>query len=174
MKKILGMIALLVVCVIPMTVKAAQSTKLVCGAKETSGDVTTMDCHIELTSDAAVTSLEGSLTLTNVALTSAGVSAEEGWSSTGSGTTISLIATGTATSYTNAKIASFTVTVDTSKSNCKVVFTPTAGTTCTDCTYEDDNPKTGSAVPYIVIGSLAILAGAVYVTTRKNTKLFKI
>ena len=58
---------------------------------------------------------------------------------------------------------------------CKVVFTCNGTTkTVTPDKKTVKNPKTGSALPYAVIGVGIVMAIGVYYVTRRNVKLYKI
>ena len=41
-------------------------------------------------------------------------------------------------------------------------------------TEDPENPQTGSTLPYIALGSIALIAAGAYVTTRNKSKVYKI
>jgi len=181
MKKIIGMIVLALFVCLPLSVDAAIKTNFSCGKEVTAeGGKTVKTCTIavETTNNESISSYEAELVLTNVTLDESSVKGLGAFTNVAVlGNTISFSAS-TPQTGEKIEIGQFTVVVDTTKTECKVVLVPTSA----DIPKEEqtvvitptDNPGTGSAVSYIAIGAGLLLVAGAYVVSRKNTKMYKI
>lgn len=82
------------------------------------------------------------------------------------------------TSFAAISDSSFTlatITVETTQNqDCSLEFELEGVTKKVDPNPTPENPKTGATMPIAIISTGALAAAAIYLTTRKNTKLYKI
>ena len=179
MKKIFGLIVLFaLVVILPAKVNAEASWGL--NFERTQPDeqgyftVTVKGVQSDNPTGMGAEPIKTTMTLTNVEV----VGEIEGngvWTATREGNVITFIAS---TPVTDAEFTMATISfkkVDTALEECKVSFECNGEVkTVTPPTKKVSNPKTGNALPYMVILVGVVLAAGVYYVTRNNTKLYKI
>ena len=199
-KNILGCLAFIAVVLLPVNIKALQadltSVKSSCNTPDSEGYCeTTIFLRFQLSSTSEeLMPLQGTLKLKDPASVS-GIkdvtikSALEGvvinaQGSTSDGYTISMVFSGaklSAAQYTNAvQITYKHLSTMTTDCGFKFVATlkddtlETETETETQKTTVTTNTKTGASLPYVVLGSIAVGAIALYVTTNRKSKLHNI
>ena len=173
MKKLLGFIALAILVVLPIKAKAAGYGMTFEKTEETDEYfVVTIKAVQDTANSLTAGSYTATMTIAEGAQYVDGSETSYGnWAVTVTGNTVYMTL--------SANQTELETTVGTLKfnkisaTNCDVQF-ECNGKTTTIKENTPSNPKTGNALPYVVIATGIVIAGAVYYVTRKNTKLYKI
>ena len=177
MKRYLGIMVMCLALLIPMSVNATRGVAQT-PTCTTSGNQKTCSFDVIIEND-SVTEMSFTLTpaggavINNVAILD---SASLDWvvSSTqnnGVWTVTIKSASGSPVTKWNEDVFSYTYT-ESGQTGCNVDYHP-AGTQTTPTTPEK-NPQTGSTLPYIALGAIAVLATGAYLATRNKAKMYKI
>ena len=176
MKKYLSILVMgLALTVLPISANAAEvQVNFTCDKQcVDTGDMCQSTCNISLSGDnVAVTNLKAALELSE-GLTIASVNAKEPFSNMSVGTNLEFQSL-TSTSGTNVPVATVVINVPKNAVNCKITLKPTGFANKTVEIKQEQPVKTGANLPLVIIACGALAAGAVYVVSKKNTKLYKI
>lgn len=179
MKKFLGIMVIAVMFMLPITVNAK-----VVSAQENCTDISgvqTAKC-IPSAQVEGETEFQVVITPTNVTIDEASIEAVDiDWdvtskvrNSDGTYTVTVKSTTGSALTGTYS-LFSVSYTKDANATDCHVKFTfPSGSTPAPTPDTPTENKQTGSTLPFIALGSLVVLAGAAYIVTKNQTKMYKI
>lgn len=170
MKKVLGFMFMALAVVLPFNVKAATSISFKCGEIDANGNKTctitanTTDNSAVVTltevGGAAITSVvDGDWTVSNTSHVDSVWTVEVSGPDTG-----------------EINLFSFTYKVSGTE-DCKIIIRQgSQSVEVTEPTPDKptENKQTGSTLPYIALGAIAILAGGAYVSTKNKAKMYRI
>lgn len=174
MKKYLSILVIGIALILPMSVGAAtMKVDFDCDKKCTdSGSTCQTTCRLGLSGDSvAITSFSANLNL-SPGLTIESITPASGFTNMGTGTSLQLMSA-TSTTGTRVDLATIVINVPKDAQDCKIVLEPTGYENVT-VDVKVENPKTGATIPLAIIACGAVAACAVYVVSKKNTKLYKI
>ena len=186
MKKLLSIIALAVFLVLPFKANAEGTIEL----KQTEGTdgVYTVEVYVKVAAGTTYSDFNATLSATNAIIqeingTDLFPKVEENSSLATDGSTARIstkYASATELVYTGTgeavKVAEFKYIHDPNAgadAECVVKVIPEGGTERTVSPTKTENPKTGSALPYVgICAGIALIAGA-YLVSKKSTKLYR-
>lgn len=176
MKKYLSILVMgLALTVLPISAKAANvKVDFTCDKQcVDTGDMCQTTCNIGLSGDSvAVTNFKAELELSS-GLTIASVTPKDPFQNMSNGTNLEFQSL-TSTSGTNVPVATVVINVPKDAVNCSITLKPTGFENKRVEIKQEQPVKTGANLPLVIIACGILAAGAVYVVSKKNTKLYKI
>ena len=176
MKKYLSLLVIGIALFFPLTANAAGTNKVNfdCTQCVDNGNGCQRVCKISMTGD-SITLKEFSANLKlSSGLTIAKVEAASSWDNLGNNTNLNLVSKSTAgVTGTNIELATVTINVP-KNGDCTIAIEPTNYETVTVDVTVDKEVKTGATLPMAIIAGGALAAAAVYVVSKRNTKMYKI
>ena len=172
-KKILGFIALAVLVILPIKASAASYGISWTESEVDSEGYFTVTVKGTQSGGGQLSNFSADMTMQNVEYVEGSITGNGTWTGQVTGSTVVFTSS---SPVTDSEFVVGTLKFkksDTAIENCNVTFVCN-GTTKTVTPETPENPKTGNALPYAVIGAGIAIAGTVYYVTRKNTKLYKI
>lgn len=183
-KKITGMVALIVaLIVLPMSVNAT-ALKTTCDKScPTSDGKCTATCTIKIEENSTtMTTFTGNLEIVGTQVKVTSLTPGEGWTKVSptdselNGTTIplSLMST-TGIKDANFTLATITLELESAAADCSLrLKNPSAGSEVTVEITTTTETKTGASLPIAIIAVGVVGASVIYVATKKNKKMYKI
>lgn len=177
MKKYLSLMIVSIIAALPLVVKADKIDKPICSDDESgiTNCVIPYEVGSKERSSLTITITEhGGAEVTNISTAmdsqwEIGTKSEEGnvWT---------VVMTHPGISNDEGNLLAFSYKKSTQE-GCKVTVSLTGANSVTTKDEENpdpENPQTGSTLPYIALGSIALIAAGAYVTTRNKSKVYKI
>lgn len=182
MKKLFGFIAIAMLLVLPIKVNAGATY----GYKTSDADengIVTVDILATISAGTTYDGFNGTIKATNAFIESIGGSDEFIYNETSSSiepdkTSAHLVTAPTSLTYTGTgaqvKVGEIKYRKDpNSTEKCEVTFTPDGAREVKVTPKKTENPKTGSALPYVgIIAGVGLIAGA-YIISKRSTKLYR-
>lgn len=176
MKKLLSILVLSVIVMAPLGVKAARIDGNCEKSCPTGDGKCTSVCTLKVKDNtSALTEFKGELEF-GKGVTIKSVTPGEGWTNlNGNNPSLSFMATSGNISAKDFTLATVTIELESASTDCTIKLkNPSIGVEVTIPDPKPENPSTGAALPIAIIAGGAVVAGAIYVATRKNKKLYKI
>lgn len=178
MKKVLGIMAMAIMLVLPLSVKAEEVINHKCGTADSNGFVTcTLTYNISDTNgwdEMTINLFEyGGATVTNI--TNA---ADSEWQIEGTpthnGTTWEIVLSGPSVKG-QGNILTFTYKVS-GTADCKITYglKDNEQTPIVPDKPTPETPQTGATLPYIALGAIVVIATGAYIATRNKSKMYRI
>jgi LPXTG-motif cell wall-anchored protein len=182
MKKLFGFIATAMLLVLPIKANAEVTYGAKSGEPDANG-IVTVDILATISAGSTYNGFDGTIKATNAFIESIGGSDEFIYNETSSSiepdkTSAHLVTAPTGLSYTGTgaqvKVGEIKYRKDPNATeDCNITFTPRGATEVKVTPKKTENPKTGSALPYVgIIAGVALIAGA-YIISKRSTKLYR-
>lgn len=184
MKKYLSILVLGLAVMLPISANAASTKKVdwSCDNKtcnDTGTDTCQRTCTLGLSGDlkqeldfsATLELSDGVKKIVSITTSNGWESKNDAWKNGGKSIPLSFINPAGVTG-SKSEIATIVVEVDKNATcNLKLIAN---GSTQTVTVKKEETVNTGATLPMVIIASLALISGAVYVISKKNTKMYKI
>ena len=179
-KKLTGLVALIVALLVMPTMVSATSLKTTCDKScPTEDGKCTATCTIKIEEN---TTFTGDLEIVGDGVTVTSFTAGEGWTKVSptdaelSGKTLPISLMSTAgVSDANFTLATITLELESKAADCSLKLkNPSAGSEVTVEITTTTETKTGASLPIAIIAVGVVGATVIYATTKKNKKLYKI
>ena len=183
-KKLTGLVALIVALLVMPTMVSATSLKTTCDKScPTEDGKCTATCTIKIEENTtSMTTFTGDLEIVGDGVTVTSFAAGEGWTKVSptdaelSGKTLPISLMSTAgVSDANFTLATITLELESKAADCSLKLkNPSAGSEVTVEITTTTETKTGASLPIAIIAVGVVGATVIYATTKKNKKLYKI